>query len=130
MKKIIVLAMVAAFMVFAGTASADENWYGTLMVDSIIVCESDCATDVPVAPCDLLINWTFNSGQGPYLLPATACGTLLNVALLKVWNEQLVVNAALTSRLVPCIGECGPTGSYTFELEIDCIEFGSRAFPL
>jgi hypothetical protein len=127
MKKLIVLALVAAFVVFAGTAYADEEWCGTLQVDSIVINESDPNTDVPVAPCDLLIQWTFASGQGPYLLPALAYGTLLNTALLEAHLEGgapgVVVDACLLAIL-------NPLPPFTFDLTISQIEFGSRTLPL
>ena len=130
MKKLIVLALVAAFVVFAGTAYADETWCGTLSVDSIIINESGHELvppgDVPVAPCDLLINWTFASGQGPYLIPAVAWGTLLNVALLEAYLEGaapgLTVDACLLAQL-------NPVPPFTFDLNITQIEFGSRTLP-
>ena len=122
MKKFMVVALVATFLVFAGSAYADEQWCGGFTVDSMILYHSD-ASDVPVAPCDLLIIWTFNSGQGPYALPAIAFGTQINLAILKMWNMAKDIDACLIFRF-------DPAALPAFSLEVDMVEEGSRTLPL
>lgn len=124
MKKIMILAMVAAMMVFAGSAFADETWCGSFCVDEITVYESSCSTDVPVQACDVLINWYFGedcTGQGPYLIPVTACGTLLNVALLKAWNEDLCIEGCILITFVdPFPTFSAKILNVTFDDKMDC----------
>lgn len=125
MNKLIMLILLIAIN-SAEIARADEYWHGNLSVDSIVICQSNCQNDVPTTDCNLLIHWVFNSGQGPYLLPASATGTLINAALLTAYNSQLTVDARLSMVLYPWTPPC----PLTFHLQIEEIEFGSRTFPL
>ena len=76
------LMLCVPFILFGTNAIADEIICGLIDVQGINLHESN-DLDIPVAACDLLINFAPESGQGPYDLPATAFGTQLNLALLK-----------------------------------------------
>jgi hypothetical protein len=119
MKKLgIVIAICAAFMLlFSPAASADEVYCGDLTVNWIVVSDSDCSTDVPNAPCQLEIVFLTAAGQ-TYTIPAWACGTLINVALLKAWNESLTIDACLIVILYP------------LDVQIVQLGFGTPGLPL
>ena len=118
MKKLFMIGTLCAALVFfvSATALADEVICGTMEVDAITVYESYDSDDVPIAPCDLEIYFR-TATQGPWVLPATAFGTQLNLALLKVYNEGLDVDACLLVRLDP-----GPPR--TFDLRVRDVTFG------
>ena len=97
MKKVsLAVALIAVFTLFiSANALADEEICGTINnVLYIEVYESDAA-DVPVMPCYLFINFTSENQQFLECVPASAFGTLINVALLKAYNEQIPVSACL-----------------------------------
>jgi hypothetical protein len=93
MKKLVILTLCVGLLVFGTQAFADELLCGRMNVTYINLWESDPGNDVPIAPCDLWFNFAPESGQGPWLLPAEAFGTQLNLALLKSfnWDEEVSV---------------------------------------
>ena len=101
MKKIVILTLCVGFLVFGTNAIADEIICGEVTVLGINLWESDPGTDVPIAACDLFINFAPESGQGPYDLPATAFGTQLNLALLKSFNFAETVDACVALVIEP-----------------------------
>jgi hypothetical protein len=81
-----VFAIIAAFMAFGAVASADEFLEGTIdEIQEICLYESDCDTDVPVEPCEVKFVFTTLNEQ-TYTIIASACGTQINLALLKMFN--------------------------------------------
>jgi hypothetical protein len=88
-------------LAFGTNAVADEILCGDFFVNAINLWESDPGTDVPIAPCELWITFAPESGQGPWLLPATAFGTQLNIALLKAYNFGLLVQGCVALVIDP-----------------------------
>ena len=116
MKKIVILTLCVVMLVFGAKAFADELICGVAQPFWINVYESDPATDVPVAPCDVWMNFLTENGQGPYTLPATAFGTQLNTALVKAVNFQEQVSMCVYLTILP------PNG---FDIRIAYIDFGA-----
>jgi hypothetical protein len=46
-----------------------------------------CTSDVPIAPCKVALTFPFPNGETAEI-SATACGTQINLALLKAFNES------------------------------------------
>ena len=116
MKKIVILTLCVVMLVFGAKAFADELICGVAQPFWINVYESDAATDVPIQPCDVWMNFLTENNQGPYTLPATAFGTLLNTALVKAVNFQEQVSMCVWLTIIP------PNG---FDIRIANIDFGA-----
>ena len=101
MKKIVILTLCVFLLAFGTNAVADEILCGDIFVNAINLWESDPGTDVPIAPCDLWITFGPASGQGPWLLPATAFGTQLNLALLKAHNFGIAAQGCVALVIDP-----------------------------
>ena len=101
MKKIFILILFAAVLLISTNAVAEEPICGLLSVQQITLFKSDFGSDVPVAPCLLSIEFFTENGQGPYIIPATAFGTQLNLALLKSFNFAEVVDACVELTIIP-----------------------------
>jgi len=97
MKKLAILTLCVGLLVFGTQAFGDELICGRINVQYINLWESNPDNDVPLEACDLWVNFFPESGQGPWLLPVTAFGTQLNLALLKSLNfgEEVSVCAWL-----------------------------------
>ena len=109
MKKLIVFAMIAAFMTFGGAAYADEELCGDITTIYEICLYESCTDDIPDQPCDVSIHFVTENGQH-YDLDITACGTQINLALLKAFNNQgqdLPAEACLRYRFVVVDGALG-----------------------
>ena len=89
MKKIItsmcLILLVGLFV--CSMASAHEDYCGVATITAIQLSASDCATDVPLAPCVGALIFPFPNGEVAKIT-ATACGTQINLALLKAFNES------------------------------------------
>jgi hypothetical protein len=89
MKKIITsmcLILLVGLFVYS-TASAGEPFCGIAQINAITLSASDCGTDVPIAPCKVALTFPFPNGEIAQIT-ATACGTQINLALLKAFNES------------------------------------------
>ena len=103
MKKLLILVVCTTLLVF-GTkafADADVEICGYFYVLEITLYKSYRFMDVPIAPCELWIDFYPHSGQGPYTMPATAFGTQLNLALLKAHNFDETVDSCLLLTIIP-----------------------------
>jgi hypothetical protein len=118
MKKIVILTLCVFMLVLGTKAFADELLCGTLYPVQVNVWESSPFNDVPVAPCDLQIFFITENGQGPYILPATAFGTQLNVSLVKALNFGDILQACLIYNVVPPDGIVFRVRDVTFFGEI------------
>jgi len=85
---------------------------------SLTLYESDPGEDIPISPCELDFVFTSHSGQGPYVLTASAFGTQLNLSLLKAFNfpEELPLDACFFIDLTP-------GNPPTFSLRVQKVEF-------
>jgi hypothetical protein len=101
MKKLLILVVCTTLLVFGTKAFADVEICGDFYVLEITLYDSSRFWDVPIAPCELWIEFFPHSGQGPYILPATAFGTQLNLALLKAYNFDETVDACLLLTIIP-----------------------------
>jgi hypothetical protein len=101
MKKLLLLVIGTCLLAFGPNAFADEEMCGYLNVLEITIYESIDSNDVPISNCDLWIDFTFDSGQGPYTIPATAFGTQLNLALLKAYNYNETIDGCLLLTILP-----------------------------
>ena len=111
MKKILMIVALCVFM--AIPAFADEPLNGTIIVDSITVYAGN-----PAPPCDLVVSYTTCNAQGPYVLPTTADGDLINDVLQEAQVGAIPVDVGLILRL-----DAGPPPS--FSIEVVAAEFGS-----
>jgi hypothetical protein len=80
--------------------------------------ESDPGEDIPILPSELDFVFTTDSGQGPYVLAATASGTQLNLSLLKAFNfpEELPLHACFYLDFIP-------GNPPTFSLRVQKVDF-------
>ena len=93
MKKFLMIGSLCLVLVlFTGSAFADITYDGRCQVLYIALTESN-ALDVPVAPCDVIVD--FFLAPQHFTIPLTAFGTQLNLALLKAWNEELDISCRI-----------------------------------
>ena len=96
MKKFLMIgSLCLVLMLFTGSAFADITFPGRCEVLAITIYESG-DFDVPVKDCDVTVHFYFE-GQD-WVIPVTAKGTLLNVGLLKAWNESLNISCTVILR--------------------------------
>jgi len=90
MKKFLMIGTLCfALMAFTGSAFADFGFEGLCRVNYIAMASSN-SNDVPTGPCILCLTITVNGETFDVI--AEASGTLINVGLLKAWNENLQVS--------------------------------------
>ena len=90
MKKLLMIGTLCfTLVVFAGSAFADMPFNGTCFVNYIAISSSN-NSDVPtdVSKLDLFIT----VGDETFQVTAEAFGTLINVGLLKAWNEGIPIS--------------------------------------
>ena len=80
MKKFLMIgSLCLVLMLFTGSAFADITYLGLCKVNYIALTESYDGNDVPVAPCEVIVDFYYE-GQ-TFTIPLTAFGTQLNLAL-------------------------------------------------
>lgn len=124
MKKVLAIALILGF-VWAGNAVADEHIYGFCFVDQIKVYEAFpcripevCGVE-SIRACSVGLDFLTRNRQ-QWDLVVTAYGNALNLALLKMWNEDLRVPCRLTYSL-DFDGD-----ELEIEAEIDWVFFGGQ----
>ena len=111
MKKLFVVFALCVLLVTP--ALAEEPINGTIDVISIQIYEGN-----PAPPCDMLVTLNTCNNQGPYMLPATADGDLINEALLEAHLAPVPVDVGLDITLDDTVDPP------TFSLEIATVQFG------
>ena len=111
MKKLFVVFALCALLVTP--ALAEEPINGTIEVNAIQIYEGN-----PAPPCDLIITLLTCNNQGPYVLPATANGDLINEALLEAHLGPVPVDVGLDITLDASVDPP------TFVLEVATVQFG------
>jgi len=128
MKKLLMVGILClALMSLVSTAYADYIVCGRINLATYIKLYPSNAADVPIKPCELIINFQYQapSDKKPntnpvqdFLIPATAFGTQINLALLKAKNWKENISACI---LV--------TGWAPFTATITEIDFDDLSFP-
>ena len=106
MKKIItsMCLVLLVGMFVCSMASADEQYCGVATITAITLYASDCSTDVPLQPCQVALTFPFPNDEIA-AITAQACGTEINLALLKAFNDKEQVYVCLDMIWNPASGE-------------------------
>ena len=113
-----------ALMSLVSTAYADYVVCGRInLAQYIKLYPSNPDTDVPLKPCELIVNFQYKAPEKgsvvqDFLIPVTAFGTQINLALLKAKNWKENISACI---LV--------TGWLPFTAVITEIDFDDLSFP-
>jgi len=113
MKKLMIMAIVAAMMVIGVSAYADcpcpgcdcacdTCLTGTINILNMCLKDSDSA-DIPNGDCCLLVSFNWPAAGGIYTVPMVAYGTQINLALLKAFNAPEPVDVCVELGMGPSI---------------------------